>query len=64
MSLRSFAHVYECPGCGKQFDLVTKVEQRRIDREFNPAPYIAREKLETEKKAAAEHAVRGCRRPV
>jgi hypothetical protein len=48
------------PGCGKQFDLVTKVEQRRIDREFNPAPYIAREKLETEKKAAAEHAVRGC----
>lgn len=64
MSLREFKHAYTCPGCAKEFELVTRIREAAISRQRNPAPFIATEKMLTEREAVLQHARAGRRRPV
>ena len=62
--LREFAHAWRCPGCNKVFELKTVLDQWLIDQHHRPAPFIATEKMATEREAAKQHARKGCPRPV
>lgn len=61
---RTFPASWTCAGCGTVIDGEVEIEQRHLDRSFNPAKYIATEKSALARAAAMEHARRGCQRPV
>lgn len=62
--MRQFDFAWRCAGCGTVFELRLELEERALNRQVNPATFIAHEKSALAREAASRHAVRGCPRPV
>jgi hypothetical protein len=55
---------WKCAGCGAVVAYRAEVDQRIMDRHFNPAVYIAEQKRRRAQLVAENHVKLGCERPV
>lgn len=62
--MRSFDGQWRCAGCGIVVNFALELDQRAIDRVFNPARYVAEQRNLKAREIAQCHTKQGCALPV